>query len=455
MKMTRVLALFAAAVVGVGMAGAADPVPFRIHGQAWTEAGRIMESSRKQYGNTADSTDMDGASVQSTGAQIVVEADLGEKLAGSFGLGARQVSNSLGIYVEGGSPNYNPYAETFSTYRGYIAQANLTYTEGGRENPWLAITIGSFSHVYNRDAHNLGAYLLRGPVYPGLLMSGFQQAELDTAKATKVGARVHHRIGSFSHDLLFVNEHDQPPTFDWSLAYIAKYRAFGAIEVGAGVNLYRLIAYDKDLRTVDRFEPDANTAVSDAGDTTTYTHQGTKLMAMFSLDPKAWISLPGLGSEDLKLYGEAALLGVKNHGELYADRVERMPVMIGFNLPVFGYLDRLSVEVERYDSPYRNDLSNLGNPEGLVAPWRWNLLRPSVEPSPIPVDGTSNKDTWKWSVLAEKTVASHVRFTGQIASDHYRPLPFSTGLIYQPGGTEAALSSPKQWYFMGRLGFFF
>jgi hypothetical protein len=71
------------------------------------------------------------------------------------------------------------------------------------------------------------------------------------------------------------------------------------------------------------------------------------------------------------------------------------------------------------------------------------------------VAGPSTKDTWKWSVLLEKTVASHVRFTGQIASDHYRPLPFSTGLIYQEGGTGTAFASPKEWYFMGRLGFFF
>src|SRR5690606_22465858 len=179
------------------------------------------------------------------------------------------------------------------------------------------------------------------------------------------------------------------------------------------------------------------------------------LMVMFSLDPKAWFTLPRLGPQDLKLYGEAALLGLENQGELYADRMERLPVMVGFNLPVFGLLDRLSVEVEYYDSPYRNDVANIGYPEGLVAPWRWNPLRTVSEPSPIPTVGESRRDTWKWSVLLEKTVASHVRFTGQIASDHYRPLPFSTGLIYQPGGTEAALSSPKEWYFMARMGFFF
>jgi hypothetical protein len=454
MTMKRVVVLLAA-VLGVKAADCADPVPYRIHGQAWTEAGRIMESSRMRYANTLDSTDVDGSFLLGSGGQLVVEADLSDKLTASFGLGARLVSNSVGVWVSSGTAEYTPYAEYFSSYRGYIAQANLTYTEGEKQNPWFAMTVGSFSHVYNRESHNLGAYLLRGPVYPGLLMSGFQRFELDTAKATQVGARIHHRAGAFSHSLLFVNEHDLPPTFDWSLAYIAKYRVSSGFEVGAGVNFNRLIAYDSRIRTADRYEPDADTLVSDARDTATYTHQGTKLMVMFSLDPKVWINHPKLGAEDLKFYGEAALLGVKNHGELYDDRLERMPMMLGFNFPVFGYLDRLSLEVEYYDSPYRNDVSNIGYPEGLVAPWRWNPLRSVSEPSPIPTEGESRRDSWKWSVLLEKTVASHVRFTGQIASDHYRPLPFSTGLIYQPGGTEAALSSPKEWYVMGRVGFFF
>lgn len=440
--------------VSAGLAVAADPVPFKLHGQAWTEAGRIMESSRKRYADLPDSTDVDGSQLRGAGAQVVIEATLGDKLTGSFGLGARLVSNSVGIYVESGTESYTPYAETFSTYRGYIAQANLTYAEGGAD-PWLAVTVGSFSHVYNRNAHNLGAYLLRGPVYPGLLVSGFQRFELDTAKATLVGARVHHRMGNFSHDLLFLNEHELPPTFDWSLAYIAKYRPAAGFELGAGANFNRILAYDSKLAEVERYEPDADTAVTDARDTATYRHRGVKLMVMFGIDPKAWLALPGLGPNDLILYGEAALLGVENQGSLYADRMERIPVMVGFNVPTWNWLDRLSVEVEWYDSPYRNDLANIGYPEGLVAPWRWNPLRPVGPPSPVPTEGTARRDTWKWSVLLEKTVASHVRFTGQVASDHYRPLPFSTGLITQPGGTEAALSSPREWYVMGRVGFFF
>jgi hypothetical protein len=190
-----------------------------------------------------------------------------------------------------------------------------------------------------------------------------------------------------------------------------------------------------------------------SGDTVTYTHQGTKLMGMFSLDLKPMLSVGGLGAQDLRLYGEAALLGVRNHGAIYDDPMERLPVMVGFNFPTFGLLDRLSVEGEWYGSPYRNDLYNIGNPDGMVAPWRWNPKRP--EPSPIPVEGEAQDDNWRWSVLLEKSLATYVRFTAQVASDHYRPLPYSTELIIQPGGTGAAFASPSEWYFMARLGFYF
>ncbi len=441
--------------LAAAVASANETVPFRLHGQAWTEIGRVMDASRKQFGNTADSIDVSGSSLQSTGGQIVVEADLGEKLTATIGVGARQISNSLGIFVLSGSENYTPYAQTFTTFRGYVAQANLTYFEGDRENPWFSVTMGNYSHIYNRDAHNLGAYLLRGPVYPGILISGFQQFELDSTKATQMGVKVHHKAGNFSHDLLFINEHELPPTFDWSLAYIAKYRPLQALEIGAGVNFHRLVPYESDLMKPGKL-PNANPRsyeVDDAGDTLYYTHQGTKLMAMFSLDLKHWFPLSRGSHHDLRLYGEAALIGVKNQGSFYDDPLERIPVMLGFNFPTFGWLDRLSVEAEWYGSPYRNDLYYIGNPNSMVAPWRWNPQRPV--PIPVPVEGESKDDSWRWSILFEKNVASHIRFTGQLASDHHRPLPFSTGLITQEGGTEAAFSSPSEWYFMARLGFFF
>ena len=61
------------------------------------------------------------------------------------------------------------------------------------------------------------------------------------------------------------------------------------------------------------------------------------------------------GSEDLKIYGEMALIGVKNYPGWYERPEERMPIMAGFNFPTFKILDVLSIEVEYYGTPYANN----------------------------------------------------------------------------------------------------
>jgi hypothetical protein len=58
-------------------------------------------------------------------------------------------------------------------------------------------------------------------------------------------------------------------------------------------------------------------------------------------------------------------------------------------------------------------------------------------------------------LLAEKVIGSHLSIMGQVANDHYRPKPVATGLIASAGGTQEAFASPKDWYFMIRMGYFF
>ena len=79
----------------------------------------------------------------------------------------------------------------------------------------------------------------------------------------------------------------------------------------------------------------------------------------------------------------------------------------------------------------------------------------------IPVKGTAldpenfTADDWKWSVNAEKTLAGHVQFSGQIANDHFVPRPARVGLITEGGGLSQIFTSTKDWYFMFRVGYFF
>jgi hypothetical protein len=149
-------------------------------------------------------------------------------------------------------------------------------------------------------------------------------------------------------------------------------------------------------------------------------------------------------------------LGLQNYGKTYNDIKRRMPMMVGFNLPTFNWFDYISVEYEYYNSPYRNDLANIGTLNG-VADWTIQLPnRPT--PSPAPVTGPyadSTRDNSKWSVNVKKTVAGHVQFLGQVANDHYRPRPMATGLINSTGGTAEAFTTPKDWYWMLRVGLSF
>ena len=447
---------------------AADGVSYEIHGQAWAEMGRIVQSSDTLIGvdpsfpGSGDIVKLSGAPLRSIGAQITVNADLGPNWYANIGLGVYQAGTSLGTF---NNKTEEPNFYNVSLFKNYLAQANLTYFLGEKARPWLSFTAGNFSYDYNPDVKNLGLYLLRGPVYPGVLISGFQNFDVDTSKSTLLGFKLHNAVGNFSHDLLFLNERSLPPMYDWSLAYVAKYKAFDALEIGGGANFYRLVPYSKALETPGHLDKASLTStnyyeVTAPGDTVFFTHQGIKLMAMFSLDFKRWLpSIGSLGAEDGKLYGEAALLGVQNYGTIYAKRSQRIPVMGGFNFPAFGILDLLSLEVEWYGSPYRNDLGNIGNPGGIVAPWMSNnSLTPIPSPGPVSPGAypDSTRDNWKWSVLAQKTFARHIRFTGQIANDHYRPYQMpAKGVVNSTGGTAAALTRPGDWYFMGRLGFLF
>jgi hypothetical protein len=177
-------------------------------------------------------------------------------------------------------------------------------------------------------------------------------------------------------------------------------------------------------------------------DTVTGSLQGTKAMARFRFDPKALFGLSSLGpltfgKQDLALYGEAAVIGFQNYPKHYEKLSERIPVMMGFNLPAFGLLDRLALEVEHYGT--RNH-SDYGKTETYYA---WT-------PRVVPVN--TARDDWKWSLYATRVLAGNLRLSGQVANDHLRTFgPPSLGTTTYA----EALTTPRDWYWMLRLTAFF
>ncbi len=398
----------------------------------------------------------DGKGILSPGAQITLDADPSPRLHIAAGIGVGGGSNlAAGPTVKGGYAVYGMGA--------YVANANFTYQFQNTSASKISLTGGLFPYDYNPDVKNLGLYLLRGPVYPGVLISGFETKHV-LPVANLMGLQLHHQMGGFQEDLLLSSDLEFYPFFDLSPAYIASYQVHPTFRIGAGVNLYHLIPVDGDLTSgLHGAAPHKQWQYIDTTggtpDTTDLGYNGTKVMANASFDPKPLMGASEwLGPEDLKIYGEVALIGLDNseaYKKIYGDYMHRMPVTVGFNFPTHKQLDHLSLEVEWYGSPNDDNLNG------------YNTVGSSQPVTPYPTnwataDGkiytrarTNTRDNWKWSLHGARTIQKHVLLSFQVANDHYRPGVFDGYADSTPPHRESALVTPNDWYFTTKLAYFF
>ncbi|MDB5104543.1 MAG: hypothetical protein JWP91_2232 [Fibrobacteres bacterium] len=422
------------------MAGALAPTSAEVgagpkfNAAGWMQYGAIVKSS-----DTTQDKDMDGRSIISSGAQFAVEVNPSERLRIEAGIGAAAGHNLAAIRSSEGG--YAPVG-----VGPYVSNANFRYSFWDTEATKLSFRGGLFPYDYNPDAQNLGLYLLRGPVYPGYVMSGFEtKAVLPVANT--LGFQLHHQTGGFEHDLLVTFETEFYPYWDVSPAYIATYNLGGVFRIGGGVNFYHLIPVDSKL-TKDENIIYVDTSVSATSpDTTVLSFAGTKVMMNASLDIKALFGgSESMGPEDLKIYTEVALIGLDNdkaHKALFGEYKDRMPMMAGINLPAFKILDKLALEVEMYSARFKDDITNY-NHKG--------------SPSPIPLgklDTNYSADNLKWSLYGSKVIQNHVKVSLQVASDHFRPGIFKGYSDNNPPSQEAVLFKPSEWYWTSKIAYFF
>ncbi|MBN2188538.1 MAG: hypothetical protein JW699_03710 [Chitinispirillaceae bacterium] len=383
-------------------------------------------------------------------------------------------------------------------YFFYLTRVDLVYSPSEAFN----LQIGYFPVKYNDDVRNLGEYLFRSGAYPQYLNTNF-----DFAAARVTGLNAYGTLfGALKYNALLTVTTENATMGDLNFTGIASYSFLDKFfELGGGFSFCSFISADPN-----HTHPPKEDAFNDRaryiknGDTAVYTFAGTKLMGRLSIDPKALFKSDLFGKEDLKIYAEAAVLGLKNYpvsvdtsslGTRYDDILKRMPVMFGFNWPTHPLLvsiapglaelfierefdlstiltggggllaggslwllerytetklrlDALNIEMEWFGSHYPNDMKNFvyfGVPAAYSQMWD---------------DGGGNsmyadsvRDNWKWSIYAKKTFAGHFFAVFQVASDHFRWDRFNYS--DQAAIMTEALTQRKHKYWVMKLGYSF
>ena len=200
---------------------------------------------------------------------------------------------------------------------------------------------GYFPFKYNRDVRNLGEYLFRSGTYPQFILNS-----VDFPLARLMGGHARFSpLRDLTLDALFFTNLQWYAVGDWNCAGIVAYKAFDIIDISIGFSLNSIISTDSTMTTprnpatVYHITYNATTGERDSS---FYTFKGSKVMGRACIDFKRLFDFDRFGREDLRLYTEAAILGLRDYprnlrgGISYDSIMERIPVMIGFTIPTFS-----------------------------------------------------------------------------------------------------------------------
>jgi hypothetical protein len=336
----------------------------------------------------------------------------------------------------------------------YLNDGKGVFSFGDVEKPFLQLTLGMFTYKYNAEATNFGEYLFRTGTYPTFVVTDF-----DFPKVRLLGAYLTtDAVKNLHADLLALSEYQYFPLYDFSLAAIADYKLFDALDIGAGIDFARLFPVNSSKTSPEYSQTELpagyNQYVKGNGDTGYYSFKATKIMGRLSFDPKPLFHLPSIfGPEDLKVYGEITAVGIEGYTaksdsasrtngfiDYYNDLNQRTPRMFGFNFPAFKFLSVLSLEIEYFPSPLPNDY--------FQTVQFWTPVPHIDIQSYNPDDYTAG--FWRWSVYAKKEIMKGFSLVGQVAFDHMRT-------AWQDGSTDMAscMAQHGNWYWIAKAGYSF
>ncbi len=347
-------------------------------------------------------------------------------------------------------PRGTTYIDHLVKFGPGVGQAQGQYKFGSDpKNPAATLQFGFFPMKYNPDAKNLGEYLFRGSAYPTYMQTGGWSI-IDNAQYFAQGARLTVPMlgGAITNDFTLFMERDLEPTGDLDPGYLITVKPASFFEFGGGVVFTHALPFqsEKDIsgNGYSAWGYDPNTGLPlnmdtvAATDTAYYTFHSIKLMARASVDLGMLLNTDAIAPGDFKLYGEWAWLGVKDYPYYYKDAYERMPVMIGIDIPTFKWLDKLSLETEYHYSRYQDNLESV-----------------LVGPAPIPAASgiyTQHYDNFKWSIYFRRHIIQGVSLVGQVANDHFRPFDLNAApSTYPVTDNEKLPWHDGSWYYLLRL----
>ncbi len=431
------------------------------------DAGQIIHTNYPQVSN--------GEMLQTTALSLSQEVKVGDRLDFAIGLGGvffYTIPNSIGLQ----------YQRTIK-FGTTVSEALGSVKLGDVDDPIGRFQFGIIPFKYNPDATNLGEYLLRDEAYPTIMVTG-GLSEINSTEMQLEGAELELHTGPITHRLVAYTERGIEPTGDITPAYVFSYKPNSVIELGGGVAFAHLISFKPSSTTptgpqltpvystatgevttqpMNRYADD--TVVTNINDTgySNYTFRATKVMARISINFQSLLQSDLLGPDDLKLYSEAAILGIKDYPYYYSNIRNRMPVMVGFNFPTFKLLDKLSLEVE-YLKPafpysifwsYWKDAVPIPGIQPVGESYH-DLLYGGVNPNDGSVIAPYDKNSlshraFKWSIYLKRTLVPGLTLYAQAASDYLRGYDANVGpgvLVPLP---EPIINTPSDWYYLVRL----
>jgi hypothetical protein len=401
------------------------------------------------------------------------------------------VAKRLTLKVGVGGFIWNPYPDPTTSsdilflapkFAAAVSEASGTYKIGDVANPLFEFQFGYFPFKYNPEAYDMGEYLLKSGAYPGYLVNGRWNIIGDNLYRA-LGVRFSNYLlnGALEMHLLATMERDYPPEYDISPTFVIKGNIFAKmLSLGGGACYSHLISMNEDRTTpkdgYNRYlgdralsETEGYNGSADSQGVQYYTFRGLKLMGMASFDIKPVIPTKVFGKEDLKVFVEAAVLGVQDYPFYYDDIKKRIPIMFGFNFPTFKILDVLSFEWEWYGSQFANNMSNAQNAQdptwyispdpltGKYNPATYDDTAAFSAASGFDKEGATTwrqynqMDTWKWAIYAKKSLGKAVSLHLQLANDHMRMITYPNVF---PDYSDATRGVDK-WYKMFQKDWYF